>query len=136
MLKCGSMLHAQLEIWKAAVEESPRNTLAASWSPAGVVQSPNSAVTTPTLGSTTTAASVKGSPCAIDLSDGTLSKVLRMFYTPSFKEPVDTAESYENFCTSAFRESRYDKRLVSREISREIGLDLSVPKMNFQALFF
>lgn len=70
LLKCGSMLHAQLEIWKAAVEESPRNTLAASWSPAGVVQSPNSAVT-PTVGSATTA-SLKESPCAIDFSDGTL----------------------------------------------------------------
>ncbi|XP_046613987.1 uncharacterized protein LOC124302180 isoform X1 [Neodiprion virginianus] len=35
--QCGSMLHAQLEIWKAAVEESPRNTLAASWSPPGTV---------------------------------------------------------------------------------------------------
>lgn len=41
MLQCGGILHAQLEIWKAAVEESPRNTLAASWSLVGVVQSPN-----------------------------------------------------------------------------------------------
>lgn len=65
--QCGSMLHAQLEIWKAAVEESPRNTLAASWSPAGVVQSPNSAVT-PTVGNAT-AVSLKESPCAIDFSD-------------------------------------------------------------------
>lgn len=70
MLQCGSMLHAQLEIWKAAVEESPRNTLAASWSPAGVVQSPNGAVT-PTVGNTT-AVSHKESSCAIDFSDGTL----------------------------------------------------------------
>ncbi|XP_032666814.1 DNA-binding protein D-ETS-4 isoform X2 [Odontomachus brunneus] len=66
--QCGSMLHAQLEIWKAAVEESPRNTLAASWSPAGVVQPPNSAVTPPTVSNTSTA-SVKGSPCTIDFSD-------------------------------------------------------------------
>lgn len=68
-LKCGSMLHAQLEIWKAAVEESPRNTLAASWSPTGVVQSPNSAVT-PTVGNTIV--SLKESPCTIDFSDGML----------------------------------------------------------------
>ncbi|XP_071573136.1 uncharacterized protein Ets98b isoform X1 [Temnothorax nylanderi] len=65
--ECGSMLHAQLEIWKAAVEESPRNTLAASWSPAGVVQSPNSAAT-PTVGNTT-AVSLKESPCTVDFSD-------------------------------------------------------------------
>lgn len=70
MLKCGSMLHAQLEIWKAAVEESPRNTLAASWSPAGVVQSPNSTVT-PTVGNTT-AVNLKESPATIDFSDGKL----------------------------------------------------------------
>nr|XP_012219982.1 PREDICTED: DNA-binding protein D-ETS-4 [Linepithema humile] len=65
--QCGSMLHAQLEIWKAAVEESPRNTLAASWSPAGVVQSPSSAVTPPAVGNAT--ASLKESPCTIDFSD-------------------------------------------------------------------
>ncbi|KAG5319990.1 ETS4 protein, partial [Pseudoatta argentina] len=64
--QCGSMLHAQLEIWKAAVEESPRNTLAASWSPTGVVQSPNSAVT-PTVGNTIVG--LKKSPCTIDFSD-------------------------------------------------------------------
>ncbi|KYM77899.1 PREDICTED: DNA-binding protein D-ETS-4 [Atta cephalotes] len=64
--QCGSMLHAQLEIWKAAVEESPRNTLAASWSPTGVVQSPNSAVT-PTVGNTIVG--LKESPCTIDFSD-------------------------------------------------------------------
>ncbi|KYM97139.1 DNA-binding protein D-ETS-4 [Cyphomyrmex costatus] len=64
--QCGSMLHAQLEIWKAAVEESPRNTLAASWSPTGVVQSPNSAVT-PTVGNTIV--NLKESPCTIDFSD-------------------------------------------------------------------
>jgi len=66
-VKCGSMLHAQLEIWKAAVEESPRNTLAASWSPTGVVQSPNNVVT-PTVGNTTV--SLKESPSTIDFSDG------------------------------------------------------------------
>ncbi|KAL6254485.1 hypothetical protein P5V15_014538 [Pogonomyrmex californicus] len=65
--QCGSMLHAQLEIWKAAVEESPRNTLAASWSPAGVVQSPSSAVT-PTVGNTTVS-NLKESPCTVDFSD-------------------------------------------------------------------
>jgi SAM pointed domain-containing ETS transcription factor len=67
------MLHAQLEIWKAAVEESPRNTLAASWSPAGVVQSPSSTVTPPAVRNTTTTTkgSVKESPCAVDFSDGT-----------------------------------------------------------------
>ncbi|KYN20487.1 DNA-binding protein D-ETS-4 [Trachymyrmex cornetzi] len=64
--QCGSMLHAQLEIWKAAVEESPRNTLAASWTPTGVVQSPNSAVT-PTVGNTIVG--LKESPCTIDFSD-------------------------------------------------------------------
>lgn len=73
MLKCGSMLHAQLEIWKAAVEESPRNTLAASWSPAGVVQSPSNAVTSPTIGNTTTTGNLKESPCTVDFSDGTFS---------------------------------------------------------------
>ncbi|XP_054000587.1 DNA-binding protein D-ETS-4 isoform X1 [Hylaeus anthracinus] len=72
--QCGSMLHAQLEIWKAAVEESPRNTLAASWSPAGVVQTPNNNNNNNnTTGSATIAnaapASVKGSPCNIDFSD-------------------------------------------------------------------
>ncbi|XP_012261581.2 DNA-binding protein D-ETS-4 [Athalia rosae] len=40
--QCGSMLHAQLEIWKAAVEESPRNTLAACWSPPGTLPVPPS----------------------------------------------------------------------------------------------
>ncbi|EGI64084.1 DNA-binding protein D-ETS-4 [Acromyrmex echinatior] len=65
--QCGSMLHAQLEIWKAAVEESPRNTLAASWSPTGVVQSPNSAVTAPTVGNTIVG--LKKSSCTIDFSD-------------------------------------------------------------------
>lgn len=66
--QCGSMLHAQLEIWKAAVEESPRNTLAASWSPTGVVQTPN----TNTAGSQTIGnapISVKGSSCSVDFSD-------------------------------------------------------------------
>ncbi|XP_053972663.1 DNA-binding protein D-ETS-4 isoform X1 [Hylaeus volcanicus] len=71
--QCGSMLHAQLEIWKAAVEESPRNTLAASWSPAGVVQTPNNNNNNNTTGSAAIAnaapASVKGSPCNIDFSD-------------------------------------------------------------------
>lgn len=65
------MLHAQLEIWKAAVEESPRNTLAASWSPAGVVQSPSSAVASPTIGNTPTTGNLKESPCTVDFSDGT-----------------------------------------------------------------
>ncbi|XP_011503533.1 PREDICTED: DNA-binding protein D-ETS-4 isoform X2 [Ceratosolen solmsi marchali] len=36
--ECGSMLHAQLEIWKAAVEESPRNTLATSGTSMSVLQ--------------------------------------------------------------------------------------------------
>ncbi|XP_070151092.1 DNA-binding protein D-ETS-4 isoform X1 [Polyergus mexicanus] len=68
--QCGSMLHAQLEIWKAAVEESPRNTLAVSWTPAGVVQSPSSAVTPPTIANTTTTTgSLKESPCSVDFSD-------------------------------------------------------------------
>ncbi|XP_076675463.1 DNA-binding protein Ets98B isoform X2 [Andrena cerasifolii] len=66
--QCGSMLHAQLEIWKAAVEESPRNTLAASWSPAGVVQTPNSNTAgSPTIGKASV--SVKGSSCSVDFSD-------------------------------------------------------------------
>jgi len=64
------MLHAQLEIWKAAVEDSPRNTLATSWSPAGMVQSPSGAVTSPAVGNTTT--SLKESPpCTVEFSDGT-----------------------------------------------------------------
>lgn len=79
MLKCGSMLHAQLEIWKAAVEESPRNTLAASWSPAGVVQSPSSAVASPTIGNTTTTGNLKESPCTVDFSDGTFFFLLARF---------------------------------------------------------
>ncbi|XP_043281929.1 DNA-binding protein D-ETS-4 [Venturia canescens] len=68
--QCGSMLHAQLEIWKAAVEESPRNTLAACWSPTSVVgpqsngnPSPSSSLTSPGP------ESIKGSPCAMDYSD-------------------------------------------------------------------
>lgn len=69
LLQCGSMLHAQLEIWKAAVEESPRNTLAASWSPAGVVQTPNSNTAgSPAIGKAPV--SVKGSSCSVDFSDG------------------------------------------------------------------
>lgn len=74
MLQCGSMLHAQLEIWKAAVEESPRNTLAASWSPTSVVVSPSSGNPSPSssMKSSTEPASVKGSPCAMDYSDGEL----------------------------------------------------------------
>ncbi|XP_076620055.1 DNA-binding protein Ets98B isoform X1 [Colletes latitarsis] len=73
--QCGSMLHAQLEIWKAAVEESPRNTLAASWSPAGVVQTPNNNnnnnnnTTGTTSIANTTTVTVKGSPCNVDFSD-------------------------------------------------------------------
>ncbi|XP_076290064.1 DNA-binding protein Ets98B isoform X2 [Lasioglossum baleicum] len=67
--QCGSMLHAQLEIWKAAVEESPRNTLAASWSPAGVVQTPNNNATgSSTIGNAANV-SVKGSSCSVDFSD-------------------------------------------------------------------
>ncbi|XP_076236779.1 DNA-binding protein Ets98B [Calliopsis andreniformis] len=66
--QCGSMLHAQLEIWKAAVEESPRNTLAASWSPAGVVQTPSTNTTgSPTIGNASV--TVKGSSCSVDFSD-------------------------------------------------------------------
>ncbi|XP_076227838.1 DNA-binding protein Ets98B isoform X2 [Nomia melanderi] len=67
--QCGSMLHAQLEIWKAAVEESPRNTLAASWSPAGVVQTPNNNTTGSSTIGNTTSISVKGSSCSVDFSD-------------------------------------------------------------------
>nr|KAF7402098.1 hypothetical protein H0235_015434 [Vespula pensylvanica] len=65
------MLHAQLEIWKAAVEESPRNTLAASWSPAGVVQTPVNPVTTTPSSAVVNVNSVnvKGSTCTIDFSD-------------------------------------------------------------------
>ncbi|KAK2587314.1 hypothetical protein KPH14_003033 [Odynerus spinipes] len=68
--QCGGMLHAQLEIWKAAVEESPRNTLAASWSPAGVVQSPGNPNATPASAvGNVTAVNVKGSTCSMDFSD-------------------------------------------------------------------
>ncbi|EZA57523.1 DNA-binding protein D-ETS-4 [Ooceraea biroi] len=66
--QCGSMLYAQLEIWKAAVEDSPRNTLATSWSPAGMVQSPSNAVTPPAVGNTTTT-SLKESPSTVEFSD-------------------------------------------------------------------
>ncbi|XP_033332284.2 DNA-binding protein Ets98B isoform X1 [Megalopta genalis] len=66
--QCGSMLHAQLEIWKAAVEESPRNTLAASWSPAGVVQTPNNSTGSSAIGNATNV-TVKGSSCSVDFSD-------------------------------------------------------------------
>ncbi|XP_012288118.1 DNA-binding protein D-ETS-4 isoform X2 [Orussus abietinus] len=68
--ECGSMLHAQLEIWKAAVEESPRNTLAASWSPTAVVLSPgNGAVSVASPLNSTGPGSVKGSTCTVDFSD-------------------------------------------------------------------
>lgn len=70
-VKCGSMLHAQLEIWKAAVEESPRNTLAASWSPTSVVQP--SPVSTSDLNSSLSApdaSSSSASSCNLDLTDG------------------------------------------------------------------
>ncbi|XP_044577719.1 DNA-binding protein D-ETS-4 [Cotesia glomerata] len=68
--QCGSMLHAQLEIWKAAVEESPRNTLAASWSPTSVVQP--SPVSTSDLNSSLSApdaSSSSASSCNLDLTD-------------------------------------------------------------------
>ncbi|XP_033310474.1 DNA-binding protein D-ETS-4 isoform X1 [Bombus bifarius] len=66
--QCGSILHAQLEIWKATVEESPRNTLAASWVPP-VVQISNSNNNTSSPITNTTPASVKGSTCSGDFSD-------------------------------------------------------------------
>ncbi|KOX74107.1 DNA-binding protein D-ETS-4 [Melipona quadrifasciata] len=66
--QCGSILHAQLEIWKAAVEDSPRNTLAASWVPP-VVQTPNSNNNAPSPIANTAPASVKGSTCSVDFSD-------------------------------------------------------------------
>ncbi|XP_068970820.1 DNA-binding protein D-ETS-4 isoform X3 [Bombus flavifrons] len=67
--QCGSILHAQLEIWKATVEESPRNTLAASWVPP-VVQISNGNNNTSSPITNTTPASVKGSTCSGDFSDG------------------------------------------------------------------
>ncbi|CAK9826441.1 DNA-binding protein D-ETS-4 [Anthophora retusa] len=66
--QCGSILHAQLEIWKAAVEESPRNTLAASWGPA-VVQTPNNNNNTSSTITNTAPVSVKSSSCSVDISD-------------------------------------------------------------------
>ncbi|XP_034952070.1 DNA-binding protein D-ETS-4 [Chelonus insularis] len=68
--QCGSMLHAQLEIWKAAVEESPRNTLAASWSPTNVVQPSSNCDPSPSSSMTSTVPdSVETPSCNIDLSD-------------------------------------------------------------------
>ncbi|XP_015117794.1 DNA-binding protein D-ETS-4 [Diachasma alloeum] len=68
--QCGSMLYAQLEIWKAAVEESPRNTLAASWSPAGVVQPASNGNPSPSSSMTSAGpASVTASSCNMDYSD-------------------------------------------------------------------
>ncbi|XP_058790273.1 DNA-binding protein D-ETS-4 isoform X2 [Phymastichus coffea] len=49
--QCGSMLHAQLEIWKAAVEESPRNTLTSAWTSTTVVQSPSNGSSSPSIAS-------------------------------------------------------------------------------------
>ncbi|CAL7948300.1 unnamed protein product [Xylocopa violacea] len=66
--QCGSILHAQLEIWKAAVEESPRNTLAASWGPA-VVQTPSSNNNTSSAIANAAPVTVKGSTCSVDFSD-------------------------------------------------------------------
>lgn len=66
--QCGSILHAQLEIWKAAVEESPRNTLAASWGPA-VVQTPNNNNNASSTIANAAPASVTGSTCSVDFSD-------------------------------------------------------------------
>ncbi|XP_011308845.1 DNA-binding protein D-ETS-4 [Fopius arisanus] len=67
--QCGSMLYAQLEIWKAAVEESPRNTLAASWSPPGVVQPTNNGNLSPASSMSAGPASVTASSCNLDYSD-------------------------------------------------------------------
>ncbi|KAK0176256.1 hypothetical protein PV328_000409 [Microctonus aethiopoides] len=68
--QCGSMLHAQLEIWKAAVEESPRNTLAASWSPTNVVQPSGNGDASPSASMTSAGpASVTASSCNMDFSD-------------------------------------------------------------------
>lgn len=65
------MLHAQLEIWKAAVEESPRNTLAASWSPTNVVQPTSNSDPSPSSSMTSAGpASVTTSSCNMDFSDG------------------------------------------------------------------
>lgn len=73
LLQCGSMLHAQLEIWKAAVEESPRNTLAASWSPTNVVQPSGNGDASPSASMTSAGpASVTASSCNMDFSDGNL----------------------------------------------------------------
>lgn len=69
LFQCGSILHAQLEIWKAAVEESPRNTLAASWGPA-VVQTPNNNNNALSTIANAAPASVTGSTCSVDFSDG------------------------------------------------------------------
>lgn len=71
LFQCGSILHAQLEIWKAAVEESPRNTLAASWGPA-VVQTPNNNNNASSTIANAAPASVTGSTCSVDFSDGKL----------------------------------------------------------------
>lgn len=69
LFQCGSILHAQLEIWKAAVEESPRNTLAASWGSA-VVQTPNNNNNASSTIANAAPASVTGSTCSVDFSDG------------------------------------------------------------------
>ncbi|XP_001607130.2 DNA-binding protein D-ETS-4 [Nasonia vitripennis] len=49
--QCGSMLHAQLEIWKAAVEDSPRNTAATTWTPTAAIQPPEDKSSTPSVAS-------------------------------------------------------------------------------------
>lgn len=74
------MLHAQLEIWKAAVEESPRNTLAASWSPPGVNAPPangsgsgsgsGTGATPNASGNPGTTSTGNATSCSIDYSDG------------------------------------------------------------------
>ncbi|KAJ8678517.1 hypothetical protein QAD02_014304 [Eretmocerus hayati] len=67
--QCGSMLYAQLEIWKAAVEESPRDLLTPTWTPAGgsIASQPSGNIS----GSSSVTSSAPGSVknCNADCSD-------------------------------------------------------------------
>lgn len=84
LLQCGSMLFAQLEIWKAAVEESPRNTLAASWSPPSGISGASNSVSVPSsatvvtnpIGASGSAAAGSNTSCAaIEYSEGKHRKI-------------------------------------------------------------
>ena len=68
------MLHAQLEIWKAAVEESPRNMMSSttSWN-SGILSSPESGNSPVSI--ITNASSGVNDLCNLDYSDGNYQKI-------------------------------------------------------------